>query len=66
MNLYIWASTYFASLGDRRIGVPLFTDATYQKTDKSSDTELNKSLYYAPYNKPIIKLMFFCTIHPKV
>ena len=54
------------SEGDGRIAVPLFTDATYQRTDKSSDTELNKTLFYSPYSKPIIKLMFFCTIHPKV
>ena len=43
-----------------------FTDATYQKLQKSSDTEINKQSYYAPYNRHIVKLMTVCTILPKV
>ena len=41
-------------------------DGTYQLTEKSSDAELNKLLFYAPYGKPIIKLMLFVSSQPKV
>lgn len=42
------------------------SDATYQLTEKSSDAEINKLLFYAPYAKPIIKLMLFVSSQPKV
>ena len=34
--------------------------------NKSSDTELNKELYYAPYNRHIIKVMLFVSTQTKV
>ena len=41
-------------------------DGTYQRTEKSSDAELNKLLFYAPYGKHIIKLLLFVSSQPKV
>ena len=38
----ITQSNYIALLGDGRNGVPVYSDATYQKAHKSTDTELNK------------------------
>ena len=55
---------FFVGLG--RVGVPLLSDASYQKAQKSSDTELNKALFYAPYGRHIVKFMTICTPTPKV
>ena len=53
-------------LGRGRTGVVIMADGTYQLTEKSSDPDLNKSLFYAPYGKHIIKLMLFVSSQPKV
>ena len=52
--------------GEGRIGVPILTDGSYQRTKKPSDPTLNKLLYYEPYGVHIIKMMFFCSATPKV
>lgn len=56
----------FSFLGRNRIGVVIMADATYQRTEKSSDPDLNKLLFYAPYAKHIIKLLLFVSSQPKV
>ena len=52
--------------GKGRIGVPLLTDGTYQPVQKSQDPEVNKMLFYSPYNEHIIKVMPICSAHTKV
>ena len=49
-----------------RIGVPICTDGTYGHCKKPQDSELNKLLFYAPYNKHIIKIMTLTTAQPKI
>ena len=51
--------------GEGRKGVPVYSDATYQKAHKSRDTEINKALFYSPYGRHIVKLMTICTAEPK-
>ena len=66
MGFLVWSSICVIYLGLGRKGVPLLSDASYQKTQKSSDTELNKTLFYGPAGRQIIKFMTFCTATPKV
>ena len=53
-------------MGLGRRGIFFACDSTYMETHKSSDSELNKALWYPPYGVHIIKLMTFCNLEPKV